>query len=216
MGARAPGAAGERGGRMLKKGGALCLAALMVVLVCPGLVEAQELALTVGKFLGDDVLESVPVVGPPEEVGFADGTLFGARFSMGLLFVEVEASLVTAGSAVLAETPNEFSARFTYAEAGVLMKLFPGPVAPFLAGGIGYHRIGWGLEGADSYGRLGYYIGAGLKFGLGKVGVRGDLRDHITPLKLDGLDPAVASAIGLDKDVTVHNFELSVALVISF
>jgi len=201
---------------MSKKSGALCLALGLVVLVCPGTAEAQELALTVGKFLGDDVLESVPVVGPPARVGFADGTLFGARFSMGLLFAEFEATLATAGSKVLAETPGEFSARFTYAEGGVLVKLFPGPVAPFLAGGIGYHRIAWGLEGADSYGGLGYYIGVGLKVGLGKVGVRGDLRDHITSIKLDGLDPGVAAAIGLEDDVTVHNFELSVALVISF
>ena len=201
---------------MLKKGGVVCLTLGLVVLVCPAAAGAQELALTVGKFLGDDVLDSVPIVGPPAPVGFADGTLFGARFSMGLLFVEVEASLATAGSKVLAETPGEFSARFTYAEGGLLVRLFPGPVSPFLAGGLGYHRIGWGLEGADSYGRMGYYIGAGLKFGLGKVGVRGDLRDHITPIKLEGHDPGVASAIGLKEDVTVHNFELSVALVISF
>jgi len=128
---------------MSKKSGALCLALGLVVLVCPGTAEAQELALTVGKFLGDDVLESVPVVGPPARVGFADGTLFGARFSMGLLFAEFEATLATAGSKVLAETPGEFSARFTYAEGGVLVKLFPGPVAPFLAGG----RLGPGGRG---------------------------------------------------------------------
>lgn len=201
---------------MLKKSGVLCLALGLTVLVCPGTAEAQELALTVGKFLGDDVLESVPVVGPPARIGFGDGTLFGARFSMGLLFAEFEASLATAGSSVLGETPGEFSARLTYAEAGVLMKIFPGPVAPFLAGGIGYHRIGWGMDGADSYGRMGYYIGAGLKLGLGKIGVRGDLRDHITPIKLADLDPGVATAIGLANDVTVHNLELSVALVISF
>lgn len=201
---------------MSKKSGALCLALGLVVLLWPVAAEAQELALTVGKFLGDDVLESVPVVGPPARVGFADGTLFGARFSMGLLFAEFEATLVTAGSKVLVDTPDEFGARFTYAEAGVLVKIFPGPVAPFVAGGIGYHRIGWGLEGADSYGGLGYYLGVGMKVGLGKIGVRGDLRDHITPIKLEGLDAGVIQAIGLEGDVTVHNFELSVALVISF
>ncbi len=97
-----------------------------------------------------------------------------------------------------------------------MFNILPGPVAPFLAGGVGYHRIGFGLEGAESYSGLGYYVGAGLKFKLGKLGVRGDLRDHITPIKLDSLDPAVAEAIGLDKNVTVHNFELSAALVISF
>jgi hypothetical protein len=55
-----------------------------------------------------------------------------------------------------------------------------------------------------------------LKLGLGKVGVRGDLRDHITPIRIDGLDPAVAAAIGLEDSVTVHNFELSAALTLSF
>lgn len=192
------------------------LALGLIVVVCPGAAEAQELSLTVGKFLGDDVLESLPVVGPPTQIGFADGMLYGARFSMGLLFVEFEASLTTAGSKVLAETPNEFSAQFTYAEAGVLMKIFPGPVAPFLAGGVGYHRIGWGLAGSEAYAGLGYYVGAGLRLGLGKVGVRGDLRDHITPINLNGLDPGVAAALGLVDNVTVHNFELSVALVLSF
>lgn len=194
--------------------------AAMVLLACAmwpvSDVTAQELALTVGRFLGDDVLEDIPIVGPAEEIGFADGMFYGARFSMGALIAEFEGTLATVGSKVRAGTEDEFSARFTYAEAGVALKIFPGPIAPFLAGGIGYHRIGWGIDGASSYGRMGYYLGGGLKIGLGKIGLRGDLRDHITPIKLDSLDPAVAEIIGLDKDVTVHNFELSAALVFSF
>ncbi len=189
---------------------------LAAVLVPAQSAFGQELALTVGRFLGDDVLDSVPLVGPSEEIGFADGMFYGARFSIGALIAEFEGTLATVGSKVLADTEGEFSARFTYAEAGAILKIFPGPIAPFVAGGIGYHRIGWGIDGAASYGRMGYYLGAGLKIGLGKIGVRGDLRDHITPIKLDALDPAVAEAIGLDQDVTVHNFELSAALVFSF
>jgi hypothetical protein len=201
---------------MSRKGVVLCLAACLWVSATPALASAQEIALTVGRFLGDDVLTDVPIVGPPATVGFADGMLYGARFSMGLLFADFEATLATAGSTVLADTAGEFSARFTYAEAGVAIKIFPGPIAPFVAAGIGYHRIGWGLEGSSSYGTTGYYVGAGLKIGLGKVGIRGDLRDHITPIKFEGLDPLIATAIGIDEDGTVHNFELSVALTLSF
>ncbi len=201
---------------MSKKGGALSLAVVLFVVAVPGRVAAQEVALTVGKFLGDDVLETIPIVGPPARIGFSDGTLYGVRVSIGALFAEVEATLASAGSSVFADTDDELSARFTYAEAGAVIKLFPGPIAPFIAGGIGYHRIGWGLEGSSSYGTMGYYLGAGLKVGLGKIGVRGDLRDHITPIRLDGLDPAVAAAIGLEDNTTVHNFELSVALTIGF
>lgn len=200
---------------MRMKFGAACLALALGVVV-PGAVGAQELALTAGPFLGDDVLESIPVVGAPDRIGFADGLFLGARFTFGLIFAELEATLATAGSSLLADTEGEFSSRFTYAEGGVVFKILPGPVAPFLAGGVGYHRIGFGLEGAESYVSLGYYVGAGLKLKLGKLGVRGDLRDHITPIKLDSLDPSVAEAIGLDRNVTVHNFELSAALLISF
>ena len=194
--------------------GIAALAVLLVVAAAPA--QAQEIALTVGPFLGDDVLDDVPVVGGTDSIGFDDGLLFGGRFSMGLGFAELEATLATAGSKLLANTEGEFGARFMYAEVGGAIKIFPGPVAPFLAGGIGYHRIGFDLDGASSYGRLGYYVGAGLKVKLGKIGIRGDLRDHITPIKLDSLDPAVAEAIGLDRDKTVHNFELSVGLIISF
>jgi hypothetical protein len=201
---------------MSRKGAVLCLAVSLLVSAVPATASAQEIAITVGRFLGDDVLDEVPIVGPPAAVGFADGMLYGVRFSMGALFAEFEATLASAGSKVLADTEGEFSARFTYAEAGVAIKIFPGPIAPFVAGGIGYHRIGWGVDGASSYGNVGYYLGAGLKVGLGKVGIRGDLRDHITPIKFESLDPLVAAAIGIEDNVTVHNFELSVALTLSF
>jgi len=201
---------------MTRKSAAAVMAVGLLVLAVPGEAVAQEIALTAGRFLGDDVLDDLPVIAGPDSIGFGDGTLFGLRFSMGAALVDLEATLATAGSNLLGGTDAEFGARFTYAEAGAALKIFPGPVAPFLAAGIGYHRIGFDIDGADSYGRLGYYAGVGLKVKLGGVGIRGDVRDHITPINVDSLDPLVAETLGLTEDRTVHNFELSVGLVISF
>ena len=76
--------------------------------------------------------------------------------------------------------------------------------------------LSFDVDGGASTTELGYMLGAGLKIGLGGFGARVDLRDHITPLDADSIDPAVVEILGLDVNTTLHNFELSAALVLSF
>lgn len=172
---------------------------------------AQEVALTVGRLLGDDVGDDGG--GGLLSTDFADANLFGVRAGVGLLLVDVEASLLTGKSGLFEDTEHATDARFTYLEGAAVVRLFPGPVAPFLAAGLGLHRIA--LDGPD-HTTLGYNVGVGLKVALGAVGVRADLRDHITPLDVEDLGPELAEALGEDGSTTLHNFELSLGLIVRF
>ena len=125
----------------------------------------------------------------------------------------------TRGLASLGDFFGEFGdevIEFFYAEIALAVNLVPGPISPFLAGGIGYHRISFDVVDADNYTTLGYNVGIGMKFGLGAVAARVDVRDHITPLKIDAIDPDLLPMLGLTADKTVHNFEMSLGLVLSF
>ena len=51
---------------------------------------------------------------------------------------------------------------------------------------------------------------------FGSVGARVDLKDHITPLKVDNLDPEFRQALLLIRDTTLHNVELSGGITIRF
>lgn len=177
---------------------------------------AQEVSLTVGRLLGDDLVDSDPGLGDYLPSDFSDATLFGVRASAGLVLVDVEGSLLIGNSALFEGTPMAVDARFTYLEGSAVVRLLPGPIAPFLAGGLGLHRISLEGPGDRSHTTLGYNIGAGLKVGLGSVGVRADLRDHITPLKVEDLSPDLAEALGAEGGTTLHDFEVSFGLTIHF
>lgn len=189
----------------------------MMACVCAApssVAAAQEIALTAGLFLGDDLLE--PVQPELPTISLSDAGVFGLRFNYGIALLDLELTGLTGKTAIFKDAPYEIGTRMTYLEAGALLRLLPGPVAPFLAAGLGWHRMSFDTEGTSDQGQLGYVVGAGLKFALGPVGVRADVRDHITPLKVDDLNADVAELIGLDADLTLHNFELSAGLVIRF
>ena len=188
-------------------------AVLLGALLSPAAATAQEVALTVGRVVGDDVLDAVDNgVG----LGFGDAGMYGARVSLGAILLQAEGAILYSPTDLFVDTPGQIGSSITYAEIAVAVKLVPGPVGPFLAGGIGLHRLSFDVVDADNYTTLGYNVGVGVKLGLGAVGARIDVRDHITPLKIDKIDPAVLPLIGLTADKTVHNFEMSVGLVLSF
>jgi hypothetical protein len=197
---------------MRRAAGLVAVALLLAGWTVPA--SAQELSLTVGLFLGDDLLE--PVRPELPSVSLEDATIFGVRLNVPITFIELEATVLTGKSGVFVDSPLETDVRVVYAEAGALVKLLPGPIAPYLAAGLGLHRLSFNVVDGASTSELGYMIGTGLKVGLGPVGARVDIRDHITPLDAGEIDPAVGEVLGLDVNTTLHNFELSAALVIRF
>ena len=188
-------------------------AVLLGALLSPAAVAAQEIALTVGRVVGDDLLDAAD---NGIALGFGDAGIYGARVSLGAILLQAEGTILYSPIDLFVDTLGQIGSSITYAEIALAIKVIPGPVGPFLAGGIGYHRLSFDVIDADNYTTLGYNIGAGVKFGLGALAARIDVRDHITPLKIDKIDPDVLPLLDLTADKTVHNFEMSVGLVLSF
>lgn len=188
-----------------------------ITFLAPARASAQEIGFVFGRFVGDDLLEQAPVIGPLGSVRVSDASLYGGRIVFGAVLFALEGSVIYSPTAVtIGVGDTEIGVKFLYGDASILVRLLPGPISPFIVAGVGLHRITW--EGTDigSYSTLGYNAGVGVKFGLGGLGVRADLRDHITPIRLADLDPDLVSLLGLPADVTLHNFELSASLMLSF
>lgn len=192
------------------------VALLLVSLLDPSVAQAQEVTLVVGRFLGDEVSGLGPLGSLGFDAGFQDASLYGVRVGVGALMVRVEGSIVTSSTRIGVDEAAVSPARATFAEVNGVLSLFPGPFSAFLTGGIGHHKLSVEVAGSPSHSRMGYNIGGGITVGLGSIGVRADFRDHITPLVIDDVDPAFASAIGLEQDRTLHNYELSLGLVLRF
>lgn len=191
-------------------------AAIAALFLMPAAAEAQEVSLIVGRFLGDDLIRPDVSVGDFLPTSFADTNVYGVRVGFGLLLIDAEASFLTGKSALFEGTPVETDTRFTYLEGTLVVRLLPGPITPFLAAGGGLHRVSFSGPGDPDFTTFGYTVGVGAKVMLGKIGARADVRDHITPMNVADLDQDVLDFLGLDADATLHNFELSVGLVVRF
>ena len=188
-----------------------------IAFLAPARASAQEIGFVLGRFVGDDLLERAPVIGPLGSVSITDATVYGGRITFGAVLFALEGSVIyTPTSVTLGVGGTTLSAKFLYGDASVVLQILPGPISPFVAAGIGLHRISWGENGIDSYTTVGYNAGVGIRVGLGGLGVRADLRDHITPIKLADLDPNLVNLLGLQGDVMLHNFELSATLLLRF
>ena len=190
------------------------LGVFLGLLLTPAAVTGQEIALTLGRMVGDDLLREG--VENRAHVGFRDVGIYGLRVGLGAILVQAEGAILYSPTDLFIETDGQLGSSITYAEIALAVKVIPGPVGPFVAGGVGYHRLTFDLVDADNYTTMGYNIGAGVKLSLGSVAARIDVRDHITPLRIDKIDPIVLPLIGLDADKTAHNIEMSFGLVFSF
>jgi len=195
--------------------GALVL--LMGMLLVPQPAAAQEVSFVIGALIGDSFRDVLGILDLPNIAqDFKNAPLFGGRVGVSAFPFAFEGSIVYSPSAINLSGGSSFDAKLIYAEAEVQLIIFPGPVQPYIGGGLGFDHIRLQTGGNPSETVLGYVLGGGLKLAFGSVGARVDLKDHITPLKVDNLDPEFRQALFLVQDTTLHNVELSGGITIRF
>jgi len=187
------------------------------VFLFPGLAHAgPDVTFVLGAMIGDELSDVTQIPGSSLRENFDTAPVYGARVGWSAYPFAVEGSLVLANSELNVAGGDPFDARFVYAEADLQLLLFPGPLSPFLAGGIGFHNLKLETGAEPSETLVGYILGGGIKATIGSVGLRVDLRDHITPVTVEDAEPAFLAALGIADDKTLHNVELSAGLTVRF
>jgi len=187
------------------------------VLLAPQPAAAQEVSFVIGALIGDSFRDVLGVIDLPNIAeDFKNAPLFGGRIGVTAFPFAFEGSIIYSPSAINLSGGSSFDAKLIYAEAEVQLVLFPGPVQPYIGGGLGFNHIRLQTGDTPSDTVLGYVFGGGIKMAFGTVGARVDLKDHITPLKVDDLDPEFRQALFLVQDTTLHNVELSGGITIRF
>ncbi len=186
-------------------------------LLVPQPAAAQEVSFVIGALIGDSFRDVLGVIDLPNIAeDFKNAPLFGGRIGVTAFPFAVEGSIIYSPSAINLSGGSSFDAKLIYAEAEVQLLLFPGPVQPYIGGGLGFHHFRLQTGNTPSETVLGYVFGGGIKMAFGTVGARVDLKDHITPLKVADLDPEFRQALFLVRDTTLHNVELSGGITIRF
>jgi hypothetical protein len=190
---------------------------LMGVLLVPQPAAAQEVSFVIGALIGDSFSDVLGVTNLPSIAeSFNNAPLFGGRVGVSAFPFAAEGGIIYSPSAINLTGGSSFDAKLIYAEAELQIIIFPGPIQPFLGGGIGLHHIRLQVGTTPNETVLGYVLGGGLKLAFGSVGARVDLKDHITPLKVADLDPEFRQTLFLATDQTLHNIELSGGITIRF
>lgn len=157
------------------------------------------------------------------ETAFENSPIFGARIgSYGFPFgfegtLAYSRANLTGGviGSDLEATTNVF-----YAEANVLVIVLPGPVKPFVTGGAGLHYLDFNI--ADfatlSKSKFGYNFGGGVMVEVNRLGLRFDVRDHVTTFGLGDFGLGfIGNIIGLNEtDARIHNVEVTFGVGVTF
>jgi hypothetical protein len=193
------------------------LVILAVTLLLPGPAMAgPEVSFVLGAMIGDSLRDVLQVRPATLTEGFENAPIFGGRLGWSAFPFAIEGSLLYSPSAIHVADSGSFDARIVYAEAELQILILPGPVAPFVSGGIGIHSIQPQIGSEPRENMVGYVLGGGLKIAIGSLGVRADLRDHITPLDVSKLSDDFLQIVGIAENTTLHNVELSGGLTIRF
>lgn len=167
-----------------------------------------EATFSVGTLLGDDLDLDFGNL----ESSFDTAPLFAGRLGWVGYPLGVEGSISYSPSGLSTSGFEDIDVKVLYAEANVLVVLIPGPISPFVTGGVGLHRFD--VDGADvDDSRFGYNFGGGVKANLGAITIRGDVRDHVT--SFDSNEVLIPEILVLE-DSTLHNIEVSVGLGVRF
>ena len=190
---------------------------LMVTLLIPKPAAAiPPVTFVLGAMIGDSLSEVLQVRLTTITEGFKNAPIFGGRLGWSVFPFAVEGSLLYSPSAIDVTGIESFGANIMYAEVEAQMMILPGPVSPFIGGGIGIHSVQLEVGTRPRETVIGYVFGGGLKAALGKLGLRVDIKDHITPLGITELDPTFADALGTAVSTNLHNVEFSGGVTIKF
>lgn len=175
-----------------------------------------EVTFVLGAMIGDSLGDVLQVRPSNLSEGFSNAPIFGGRVGWSAFPFALEGSLLYTPSAIDISGVGALDANLTYAEAEVQLLLLPGPITPFLGGGIGIHSLQVDLPNTPRENVVGYVFGGGLKAAFGSLGLRVDLKDHVTPLEFGELSSEFLQEVGIAEDTNVHNIELSAGLTIRF
>ena len=205
----------------MKKSFFICAAALLFSSAATREARADnELTFVLGAGFGGDF----NVLTDPNldlAAAFQNSPIYGIRVGKYAFPIGFEGSLTFNSTGVVGGAFNqEVSANLLYAEANLLIIVLPGPISPFVTGGIGLHYVDINLADFLSLSntKFGWNFGGGLKFNISRLVLRVDVRDHVTTFGLDdfGLG-TIGNIIGLpNTEAQVHNVETSVSIGIRF
>ena len=156
------------------------------------------------------------------ETSIKNSPIFGMRVGSYGFPIGFEGSLTYSPSAIIGGIDDQLDIKtnILYVEANGLVIILPGPIAPFVTGGVGVHYLNFDLADltTTSQTKFGWNLGGGLKINVARVALRVDIRDHVTTLGLSDFGLGIIGDIlGLaSTDARVHNVELSFGVGIRF
>lgn len=206
------------------------VAAFSTLLVpAPAHAGQGEITFAIGTLVGGDLNALLDEdLGATLESSFDNAPLYGGRVGWIGYPLGIEGSFLYSPSgltAALEEGVVGVDVKVYYLEANALLIIIPGPVSPYVTGGIGLHGFDFvagsniigGVLDLPDVNKLGYNFGGGLRVHISRVVIRGEVRDHLTRFtESDLIDPEVAEALGISFSETTHNFEISANIGISF
>jgi opacity protein-like surface antigen len=192
----------------------IAAAVALLLLLPPAAAQAQntEVTFAIGALLGDDIDLDLDII-DDARASFDNSPIYGGRVGWYGFPLGVEASVLYSPSGVTTDpaflTPDETS--IMYAEVNALLIIIPGPVAPFVTGGVGVHRVQFTFDEGDlTENAFGWNWGGGIKIKIGPIAVRGDIRDHVTRFESND----VLALLGTEN--TFHNWEASAGIGVAF
>jgi opacity protein-like surface antigen len=191
--------------------GGVALASLLFP--APARAQSTEATFAIGALLGDDIDLDLDIINDAR-ASFDNAPLYGGRLGWYGFPLGVEASVLYSPTGVTTEPAflEPSSSSILYAEVNALLIIIPGPVSPFVTGGVGVHRVNFEFVDVGSLDEtaFGWNWGGGVKIRIGPIAVRGDLRDHITRFESDD----VLALLGTSN--TFHNWEASAGIGVAF
>lgn len=195
--------------------GLLLISTLSVLTPAPASA-GPEVTFVLGAMIGDSLADVLQVRPSTLTEGFNNAPIFGGRVGWSAFPFALEGSLLYSPSGINIANVGSLDADLVYAEAELQILILPGPVAPYVGGGIGIHSLQLKVSTVPRETVVGYVFGGGLKVAFGSLGLRVDLKDHITPLKVTELSPEFLQVVGIAADTNAHNVEFSGGLTIRF